>query len=269
MRSGINVSVAHLKEIREKLKGELEMKRLQWMVVLAVVSAVGLTSQAALVSDDFEDGDYTSNPTWTPSGTITIETNDPGTTNGNHWAKVSGSHGNIQTDTGIAGTEGYTQVAMTARILFTSDDLASTSNYITFYLISDDGNSYMKFLFYLDDSTASGSYIYSRKDGSSSYTSDKVNGGITAANTWYDVKCVWNSNNYYEMWIDGGSGLTLVVSGTDTVNVVELGDLENVRYYTRGPAQGLDDIVVTPEPATMVLLGLGGVGLLIRRRRRS
>ncbi|MCD4825177.1 MAG: DNRLRE domain-containing protein [Phycisphaerae bacterium] len=29
------------------------------------------------------------------------------------------------------------------------------------------------------------------------------------------------------------------------------------------------DITVTPEPATMVLLGLGGVGLLIRRRRRA
>lgn len=30
-----------------------------------------------------------------------------------------------------------------------------------------------------------------------------------------------------------------------------------------------DDVSMTPEPATMVLLGLGGVGLLIRRRRRA
>ena len=33
------------------------------------------------------------------------------------------------------------------------------------------------------------------------------------------------------------------------------------------PDTGLDNVVLTPEPATMTLLGLGGLGLLIHRRR--
>lgn len=250
------------------------MKQIKYAIVLAALLAIASASNAAtLVTDTFEDGNYNASPTWTVgAGTATMMPNDPGTTNGNDWVKLTGSHGNIQTDTRIVGTAGYAQVAITARILFASTN-DSGSNYASFYFISDDSNSYMKFLFFLDNNTYGDTYTYCRKSGSSTYsTPEAATTGMNAADTWYDVKCVWNSNDYYEMWVDdmddnnGTVGLQLVSSGTDTTDVVELGDLENVRCYTRGTGHGFDDIVVTPEPATMTLLLLG-LPFALRRRR--
>lgn len=50
-----------------------------------------------------------------------------------------------------------------------------------------------------------------------------------------------------------------------------LGSIDNVRLYLNpvGYWGGMDDVKVqvVPEPATMALLGIGGLGLLVRRKR--
>ena len=71
------------------------------------------------------------------------------------------------------------------------------------------------------------------------------------------------------------SGDTLVDVANETRTSYNIGDATSAmsignqgghasRYFNGA----IDQVTFTPEPATMVLLGLGGVGMLIRRRRR-
>jgi hypothetical protein len=57
-------------------------------------------------------------------------------------------------------------------------------------------------------------------------------------------------------------------SWNGTIDLIRLDPIEGVGLSV-GRQFKVDYIRVVPEPATMVLLGLGGVGLLIRRRRRA
>ena len=239
------------------------MKKLMYAIVLTALLAMVSASNAALVSDDFEDGDYTSDPTWTNvSGTWTVETET-----GNKWVKGAGSGAALEISTGITGSEGYAEVTVTGRLRFYSATV-SNNNYAGIFLRNDAGTSYLWFRFWLD-SADNNCDIRARKNSGDTYSSSAAsNTGMTAIDTWYSFKGVWKSTNEYELWVDSGNGLTKVTSGSDTTSVVELGDFENVRCYTKSGAYnfGFDDIVVTPEPATMTLLLLGLPFALCRRR---
>jgi len=100
-------------------------------------------------------------------------------------------------------------------------------------------------------------------------------GGHAIANLrWYDEDCevisthrilgntdngdIWGGTRWYDETLTAPTGAT------------------RARFSIEGVESNLtvwvDDVTLThltPEPATMVLLGLGGVGLLIRRRRRA
>jgi PEP-CTERM motif-containing protein len=70
----------------------------------------------------------------------------------------------------------------------------------------------------------------------------------------------------YDIYFDGAT--TPVVD--DLLFAGTFANVNRCTWDTPGDVSILvDGVSITPEPATMVLLGLGGVGLLIRRRRRA
>jgi hypothetical protein len=107
--------------------------------------------------------------------------------------------------------------------------------------------------------------------------------------TWVTYKTVLDLDaGTYDFYADSGSGLVLVDSDAiregsvgegftlDVISFTEFGagsseDANNTNYfYNPTTFAYIDDILVTwvPEPVTMALLTLGGLGVLIRRKRR-
>lgn len=82
---------------------------------------------------------------------------------------------------------------------------------------------------------------------------------------------IWGDNGKFEIWnLDAGNYQVVVVadygySGTYNFTSTGPGDVWTVYSSTSGPI-GLDNFILTPEPTTICLLGLGGLALLRRRR---
>jgi hypothetical protein len=91
--------------------------------------------------------------------------------------------------------------------------------------------------------------------------------GTYEADTWYPISISWDAvAKTVTASFDGGTPLTLgyAEAGANIAN--------GLMAYNANTSGGtwysyVDDIVVTPEPATMGLLALGGLGMLIRRKR--
>jgi hypothetical protein len=80
-------------------------------------------------------------------------------------------------------------------------------------------------------------------------------GDTTPSNTGYPNGIVW------EMSFSTG-----LVSGQNFENVAQIAVGYDKTYNGTG-ALLIDDVILTPEPATMILLGLGAVGLLRRPKK--
>ncbi len=79
---------------------------------------------------------------------------------------------------------------------------------------------------------------------------------------------------HYEINLDNGQIWASADGGAltlkNTVNLAGIGPITTLAFQTHKKLASLDNIVVTgdiPEPASMALLAMGGLGMLIRRRR--
>lgn len=82
--------------------------------------------------------------------------------------------------------------------------------------------------------------------------------------TYYAIR-VLAVGNHHQVYLDGSKIIDVYDTGAAAINTaghVGLGQYVQKAYF--------DDFSVDiPEPATLCLLGLGGIGILVRRRRRS
>ncbi|MCD4826062.1 MAG: LamG domain-containing protein [Phycisphaerae bacterium] len=96
-------------------------------------------------------------------------------------------------------------------------------------------------------------------------------GRTATADVWSHVKFRWNgtdSSNNSQFWLNGVLGYQQTYDVGKTLvsndNPVLIGSLSNT---SSGYTGGIDDVSLTPEPATMTLLLLG-LPLALRRRRK-
>ncbi|MCK4603044.1 MAG: PEP-CTERM sorting domain-containing protein [Phycisphaerae bacterium] len=152
--------------------------------------------------------------------------------------------------------------------------LTDTSHYVVVGIADSDdysgsNPSYMRTLVW--DKTKT-NYLYSHDNGTEVQRQEGSQTVIDTVDTWYTIKIIRDTTGaqrYYELQING----TTFLSETNSNAYTAPDDYLYFVVQNQGAnAIGIDDVVVTsdvvPEPGTLVLLGLGSLGLLLRRRRR-
>jgi hypothetical protein len=254
--------------------------RIMSVCFVMVLSFAGITS-AGLSMDDFEDGNYTANPTWT---VLTDQWEVVQETGGNDYLRMkstSGTDDNGQIYASFAAITGD-KFEVTMRIKPESLTLSS-SNYQMIYIGDKNSwsntsaayynNSYFVQIF---NRANTGAEVLIKKWLSTSTTR------VTLAQTnayafdgsWVNLKFTYDSSlasDNLKLYL--GDMQTPYLKATDdgTTNEPLLTNFDYIGLYTRsadnGLQWGMDDIQVAnvPEPATMVLLGLGSL-LLLRKK---
>ncbi len=106
---------------------------------------------------------------------------------------------------------------------------------------------------------------------------ETVDGGASAIGLAYGDNSIADTSVMttltYELNLDTGAlvgKIGSIVYHSDVIDLsgVNAGGINTIAFKTKKKVSGIDNIVVDiPEPASMVLLGMGGLGMLIRRKR--
>lgn len=222
------------------------MKRITFLVILAILSTQAKGS--TIFSDDFEDGTLNK---WTIDGRQQgINTAEVVNRNNSQMAHLH--------------HKGYTEITIekqfdyNSNLIFNFDMEASASS--CFGPTSDHyamGGAYFRFLDSSEERIGNVAFVNS----TSSYVFDEYN----PRPDWYFVEVEDDSLHSY----------TLNVSNVLSYLDIDKNDVTYVTFYFRAYGSGLqtclmadvwaDNVIVVPEPATILLLGLGG--LLLRKRK--
>ena len=229
-------------------------------MVVAVIGLATGVGNAALLQDNFNDGNYNG---WTVSdGTMTAA---------NYYFVGTTSAGGAHTDAAYQGLSSSTNKFYTEFSIRCGVDAQGGNGYLRLQKASDSTGYGLQM-------NAGGNTIYFKKYNPTEYTLTSV-GYTLNTSTWYNFTWTYDPDDttegangsmyFYEG--HGTSGTELAgftpnwkTGGFDKCRFIDVCTETNDRHYA------LDKLgIYDPEPATMVLLGLGGVGLLIRRRRRA
>jgi hypothetical protein len=124
----------------------------------------------------------------------------------------------------------------------------SESSYAAVYLISEDSQTYVKYILSMDQAEQDcWVYVY-REHVGTTFKSTQTKSGITTVDVWYPFKLVFTTNNHFEIWVNSGSGMELILREKDRIRVgPTIQDFDNLRLYTRGVEVGFDDILLKAE----------------------
>ncbi len=221
------------------------------LVTLLIVLGFAVSANAALLTDDFEDNDISD---WTAQS-------------GTGWAAGTGVAEKFLNDTSLD--------------TISKSFAAVSSGLVTLeFEIQADGD-WRPFNAALVDSTGKGVFLA----GYVGTNFHQIGGGETLdyGNTGTGVDYTEGDSIFgngrttdfstirYELNVDTGElkgYLNATLQNTVTVDLTGVGDISVVAFTAMKKIVSLDNVVVDiPEPASLALLGMGGMGMLIRRKR--